>query len=88
VAAAVARVDVAAQGRGAADLDGAQNPQRAAVQRAGVILPVCLTVAVQNVGQFQGGFGHRGRAQGAGTPRSRRSNGLAAAHTVVVATCR
>ena len=58
MAARIALVDVAAQGLGAADLKGAQDPQLGAVQRAGVALPVGGAMVADNVRHLQLGAGH------------------------------
>ena len=58
MAACIAGVDVAAQGLGAADLEGAQDPQLGAVQRAGVALPVGGAMVADDVRHLQLGAGH------------------------------
>ena len=87
MAARIAGVDVAAQGLSAADLEGAQDPQLGAAQRAGVVLLVGGAMVADDVRHLQLGAGHDG-VQAGGRARSRWSSGLAAAQTVLVATCR
>jgi hypothetical protein len=48
--------DVAAQGRGAADLDGAHHAQL--IERQGMRLPVARAVFSKNVSQLQSGPRH------------------------------
>jgi hypothetical protein len=47
MAARITGVGVTAQGGGATDLEGAQNPQLGAAQRAGVALPVDTVFSVK-----------------------------------------
>ena len=65
MAARVASLDMAAQGRRAADFDGAHHPQLGAAERAGVGLPVGNAVVADDVRHLQFGAGH-GRAAAAG----------------------
>ena len=58
MAAGIAGVDVAAQGGGATDLEGAQDPQLDAVQRAGVALPVGGAMVADDIRHLQLGAGH------------------------------
>ena len=58
MAARIAGVDVAAQGLGAADLEGAQDPQLGAAQRAGVALPVGGAMVADDIRHLQLGAGH------------------------------
>ena len=87
MAARITGVGVAAQGGGATDLEGAQNPQLGAAQRAGVALPVGGAMVADNVRHLQLGAGHAW-VQAGGRGKSRWSSGLAAAQTVLVAICR
>jgi hypothetical protein len=53
MSAAVALLDVPAQGRRAALFDGAHDATLLAVERVGVQMPVCRAVAAQDVRQLQ-----------------------------------
>ena len=58
MAARITGVSVTAQGGGAADLEGAQDPQLGAVQRAGVALPVGGAMVADDIRHLQLGAGH------------------------------
>jgi hypothetical protein len=58
MAARIAGVGVTAQGGGATDLEGAQNPQLGAAQRAGMVLPVDGAMVADDIRHLQLGAGH------------------------------
>ena len=58
MATSIAGVGVTAQGLGAADLKGAQDPQLGAVQRASVALPVGGAMVADDIRHLQLGAGH------------------------------
>jgi hypothetical protein len=87
MAARITGVGVTAQGAGATDLEGVQNVQLDAAQRAGVALPLGGAMVADNVRYLQLEAGHDA-VQASGRTRSRWSSGLAAAQIVLVATCR
>ncbi|GLC98037.1 hypothetical protein Tamer19_74460 [Cupriavidus sp. TA19] len=96
MAAAITLLDMTAQGRGTALLDGAHDTLRLATKRVGVQLTIRRTVAAQDVRQLQRGRHERGQSRAGGGSgemveaggRGRRSKGLVVAHTVLVATFR
>ena len=59
VAAGVALLDMAAQRRGPAELDGAHDPQPGTAERAGMLLAVCRAVAAEHVRHLEFHPAHR-----------------------------
>lgn len=94
--AGIALLDVAAERRGAAVLDGAHDAALAAAERGRMFPPVGRAELAKDVRHLEPGGAQRrpqkctggGTGAGAGTTVGKRSKGLGVAHTVLVATFR